>query len=657
MQDSTGPGPKQLLSERIKNATNILVTVSRDPSVDELSAALALTVMLNKMDKHATAVFSGKIPPAINFLNPDKTFEGTVDSLRDFIIELDKEKADRLRYKVEDDVVRIFITPYRTIISEKDLAFSQGDFNVELIVALGVEKKEDLDTAISAHGRILHDATVATINTTNQESSLGTIDWTDASASSYSEMLMSLSESLKSGLLDEQIATALLTGIVAATERFSNNKTTPKVMTMSAQLMAAGANQQLIATKLQEGSVIGSTPQTQPQTDGSTKLEEGSSQKLNKDTGASAQPAEAEKPNGELDIEHETPSEAEQTVEKATELANSAEAAHDSVESELDRVMQPTAQPAAPTLSVEDLKKDLAAANQDLEQAAVTSVVNEPISSHNSDWRETPQSTDEPLFGGTLNATTDEAHETKLREERLKQNHTILNHDEPTVPQAPLNAGSPGYKSDEPPSVDPFAEPPKSDPGAPMHYELIDTHGPTIQPLPAPSPTPVLASEPSKVNEPFVNDSHIPTLSELEAQAHGTAVANPLGDARAAVNAALDALPFSPANEPLASSGAQPLSTPSLHDNPPLETPFAPPPVGSTSPTTAAPASIPNLPPPPPLPDFSTLPPLPTDPDVPAPAPNPFPAGPAPQFGTAPSAPAPTPPQSNDPGQFKLPGQ
>lgn len=33
--------------------------------------------------KHATAVFSSDIPPAITFLNPDKTLEQTAGSLRD----------------------------------------------------------------------------------------------------------------------------------------------------------------------------------------------------------------------------------------------------------------------------------------------------------------------------------------------------------------------------------------------------------------------------------------------------------------------------------------------------------------------------------------------------------------------------------------------
>ena len=131
-----GTNVKQQIVERIKSSTNILVTVSTDPSVDELSAALGLTLLLNKLNKHATAVVSGELPPAITFLDPQKTFENSVDSLRDFIIALDKEKADHLRYKVEGDVVKIFITPYRTTISSEDLDFSQGNYNVELVIAL-----------------------------------------------------------------------------------------------------------------------------------------------------------------------------------------------------------------------------------------------------------------------------------------------------------------------------------------------------------------------------------------------------------------------------------------------------------------------------------------------------------------------------------------
>ena len=63
---------KQIV-DKIKDSSNILVTVNTNPSVDELSAALGVTLAINKLNKHATAVFSGEIPPAIEFLNPEKT--------------------------------------------------------------------------------------------------------------------------------------------------------------------------------------------------------------------------------------------------------------------------------------------------------------------------------------------------------------------------------------------------------------------------------------------------------------------------------------------------------------------------------------------------------------------------------------------------------
>jgi hypothetical protein len=246
------PAAKQQVVDKVKQAEHILVTVSANPSIDQLAAAIGVTLMLNKMGKTATAVFSGKVPSTIEFLQPQKTIQPTTDSLRDFIISLDKSKADKLRYKVENQVVRIFITPYKTRLSEKDLVFEEGDFNVELILALGVADRAHLDTAITAHGRILHDATVIALSAgQGKPPAVGQVNWQDPAASSLSEMLVSISESFGTGLIDNQIATAFLTGIVAETKRFSNAKTSPKVMTMSAQLMAAGANQQLVISKLE----------------------------------------------------------------------------------------------------------------------------------------------------------------------------------------------------------------------------------------------------------------------------------------------------------------------------------------------------------------------------------------------------------------------
>ncbi len=281
---------KVKIVQSIKDASNVLVTVSSNPSVDQLSSAIGLTLILNKMGKHATAVFSGQIPSTIEFLEPDKTLEKNTDSLRDFIISLDKSKADKLRYKVEDTMVKIFITPYRTSIGQSDLDFSQGDFNVDAVIALGVKQREQLDEAIVTNGRILHDAVVISLNI-DGSSELGTENWLDSSASSLSEMVMSLVSELNAdAMLDSQIATAFLTGIVAETQRFSNEKTSSLTMTTSAKLMSAGANQQLIATKLNEHpKVQDKKADFDPQ-----KLDDLASDK-----------AESKKKDGSLQIDHE----------------------------------------------------------------------------------------------------------------------------------------------------------------------------------------------------------------------------------------------------------------------------------------------------------------------------------------------------------------
>ncbi len=250
---STQPPTEQLpqIVERVNAANNVLITVSNNPSVDQLAACIGLTIALNKQGKHATAVYSGKTPSTIEFLEPERTIETNTNSLRDFIISLDKSKADKLRYKVEDEFVKIFITPYRTSIDENDLAFTQGDFNIDLIITLGVHERAHLDAAIVAHGRILHDAAVVSLNT-DTTSEVGTINWVAPDASSLCEMTSDMLMLVNKDIFDSQIATALLTGMVAETNRFGNEKAHPHTMSISGVLMAAGASPQLISAKLSE---------------------------------------------------------------------------------------------------------------------------------------------------------------------------------------------------------------------------------------------------------------------------------------------------------------------------------------------------------------------------------------------------------------------
>lgn len=606
---------KQRIIDSIKDVTNILVTVSANPSVDELSAALALTIFLNKLGKHATAVFSGEVPPAISFLNPDKTFEQTANSLRDFIIALDKEKADHLRYKVVDDAVKIFITPYRTTISEKDLEFSQGDYNVELVVALNVENGERIDAALTAHGRILHDAIVVTMTAGGIKSGLGSVDWHEDSASGVSEMMVELINDLRtqSAALDEQIATALLTGIVAVTNRFSNNLTSSRVMTVAANLMAIGANQQLVAMKIAESEARAERPQA---------IEEAKDRKKPAADKKSSE-SEQDRADGALSINHEKEGSLDevshQTIqEKRHEAAQSAQTklAH------IEMVNNSAASNQA----------DSTADNEDDEPAPVKppEIKLPPVQS--SVKTSTPEPVGStPSMGGTLNATTEQAAKDKERELQNNQNKTILTHgeyigsNEPSFGDTPLNAAM--GKSDEPPKIDPFANNSSTAAlpgmGAPETPSAASTNESIMDAIA--KDTTQLTGKPAAPAPPAVNDRES-ALAAVDAALSATPPA------------AVAASPVQPAQGPMQSASKS--ATPTLAE---LE---------AAAPASSAPAL-------PPMPDFSTLPPIP-------PAPTGTPAGlpPVPPLGggmpSAPVAPEPAAaPQSTsfNPSQFQIPGQ
>ena len=237
------------VADKIQHATNILIALSKDPNVDEISAAIALAFVLDQQKKHVTAIYSGQTPNALEFLRPEETFQKDISGLQDFIIALNKSKADHLIYQVEGDYVKILITPYKGQIKKEDLEYSYSDYNVDLVIVFNVNSGSEIDSALSEYGRIMHDAMAINI-TSSVPGRFADLEWSDPSKSSVCEMVYDLLSELEIDNTPQEVATALLTGILSATERFSNNRTKPTTMAVASKLMEAGADQQLISSNI-----------------------------------------------------------------------------------------------------------------------------------------------------------------------------------------------------------------------------------------------------------------------------------------------------------------------------------------------------------------------------------------------------------------------
>jgi len=243
---------KQQTIELIKSSQNFLLLTHQNPDGDALGSLLALQMILTKLGKTATAVCSEPIPGAFQFLPQKDRLTENFSGTKDFVITVDtsKTKVDKLGYKnlPLDNKLNIVITPVNGTFMPEDVSCGHGQFKYDLIIVLDSPDLERLGKIYDQSTELFYETPVINIDHHPGNDYFGKINWVDLTATSTAEILVALVESLsrEMPLLDVDVATALLTGIIVDTGSFQNANTTPKSFTVAAQLVAAGAKQQEI---------------------------------------------------------------------------------------------------------------------------------------------------------------------------------------------------------------------------------------------------------------------------------------------------------------------------------------------------------------------------------------------------------------------------
>jgi hypothetical protein len=245
--------PKQQTSEAIRQAETVLILTGQRPSVDQVTAVIGLAAILRKFGKRVSPVISDNLPASVQVLETTGV-ERTLGGLRDFILKLDTRKAqvDSLRYEPVGEKLNIFVTPSRGGFAPSDVTFDYGQpsFAYDLAIVLGVPTRARLDRAYEQNLELFANIPMVNLDFHRSNEGYGAVNLIEPNASSLCEMLVALSESLQGGIIDAEIATTLLMGIVASTDRFTAAHTTSKSLTVAAQMMAAGARQQAVVKAL-----------------------------------------------------------------------------------------------------------------------------------------------------------------------------------------------------------------------------------------------------------------------------------------------------------------------------------------------------------------------------------------------------------------------
>lgn len=238
--------------ELIKRSNKILVLPSSPPDGDSLGSAVALYMALRKLGKEVTVICADPVPDVYDFLPNMKIVGSKFMSSNDFIITIDckKIKLDKIKSAIEDDKVNIIISPLDGHFSEADISFNKGEISYDLIITVDTAELQQLRGIYENNTEIFHQVPVINIDHHISNTHFGKINHVDIMSSSTTELLCPLFEELAKDtgvdLIDEDIATLLLTGIITDTGSFQNANTTPKSFEVASELIAYGARQQEI---------------------------------------------------------------------------------------------------------------------------------------------------------------------------------------------------------------------------------------------------------------------------------------------------------------------------------------------------------------------------------------------------------------------------
>lgn len=245
---------KQQAYQLVNKAQKILVVTRKDPSEDSIGSMLALSLILEKMGKEIDMVTSGPVNSILSFLPKYDRINPELEASRNFVISLDvsETKISSFSYDFSKDgkKLNIYITPRENSFKPEDVSFKNLGFGYDLISVLDSPDFESLGSIYERNVDLFYNTPIINIDHHPSNEHFGEVNLVDVTASSCSEVLYSLIESIGLDYIDDKVATCLLSGIIASTSSFQNPNTTPKSFTIAAQLIAAGADQQKIIQRL-----------------------------------------------------------------------------------------------------------------------------------------------------------------------------------------------------------------------------------------------------------------------------------------------------------------------------------------------------------------------------------------------------------------------
>lgn len=240
---------EQIIQQFMKSQ-HVLLLPSAPADGDSLGSALALYLVLTKLGKKVTVISPEPVPKDLKFLPMMEKIDGEFKSGKDFIITVNGE-VKNIQHEIIPGKVNIIVTPADgATISKEDITFPQGLDEYDLSVTVDTGDLQQLGKFYEQNPNFFYKVPLINIDHHASNSEFGTINHVEITASATTQMLLPIIKKMEvltgQKLIDEDVATLLLAGLVTDTGSFQHSNTTPQAFSVAAELLDLGARQQEI---------------------------------------------------------------------------------------------------------------------------------------------------------------------------------------------------------------------------------------------------------------------------------------------------------------------------------------------------------------------------------------------------------------------------
>ena len=240
------------VQQALGSARNILLTIPKDFTVDAVASALGLYLILKKQGKAVDVVCDGFIlPESLHFLSESKVIQPQLTNVQKFVISVDDgDRIQDFSYSIENNKLNIYITPKEGSFESSQVKTHGSDYRYDVIVTLDAPDLGSLGDVYLKHTDFFDTTSIINIDHKPENEHYGQINIININDAATAGVLYRLINTIDIAVLDEQVATCLLTGLIAKTKSFKTPNVSPQTLKLASALLEAGANKDAIIKSL-----------------------------------------------------------------------------------------------------------------------------------------------------------------------------------------------------------------------------------------------------------------------------------------------------------------------------------------------------------------------------------------------------------------------